>query len=383
MNSVLRPLLGLCLALPVGCAGDKLEGDDSGDSVEALRLSDDLSAVDMPVGVRTMVLGGVDVEVWYPASDSAAGGVGESVALVDLIPQSVRELLGDAPLPSIETMAIRDAPLRPLAEPMPVVFFSHGFGGFPQQSVDLTSHLAGRGYVVFSTRHVGRSITDLLPCIFSPPLEGCTLSGEDPGPDDITAMRAALEADADFLAGAIDLSTRAVVGHSAGGGTASTLAQTDSELKAAVIMAAPPSVSSDVPVLLLDGVCDAIVQESGVVAAFEQVPDGVRVRMDGAGHLAFSDICDLEFGTLSEELLAPRDDVSQSFLQQLTALGTDGCPGGTVNVPACGDAFLPLETSAPVIRASTTAFLDLHLRGVGAGVNGDYGSGFEVSTSSP
>ena len=112
-----------------------------------------------PVGVRTHDWTDaprertLPVEVWYPAADSASDEAGESVALVDLIPQSVLDVLGDVSLPSIETIAVRDAPLRPLADPLPVVYFSHGFGGFAQQSVDLTSHLAGRGYVVFSTLH--------------------------------------------------------------------------------------------------------------------------------------------------------------------------------------------------------------------------------------
>lgn len=374
-------VLALGVGLSPACGGDK--GETGGASVEELRLPDDPATIDMPVGVRTITLGDASVEVWYPAADSAAGGAGVSVALIDLIPASVRDVLGEPDLPSIATIAIRDAPLRPLAEPLPVVYFSHGFGGFAEQSVDLTSHLAGRGYVVFSTVHAGRSIGDLLPCLFSPPLDGCALAppGSDAAPDDIRAMQAALAVDADFLAGALDLDTRAVVGHSAGGATTSTMAETDPELDAAVVMAAPPVVSTSVPVLLLDGSCDAIIPEAGVVEAFATVPDGVRVRMDGAGHLAFSDICDLEFGTLADTLLAPRDDVNELFLDQLSALGTDGCPGGPVNVPECGDTFLGLDVSGPVIRASTTSFLDLHLRGTGAGVASDYGAAFEVSTS--
>jgi predicted dienelactone hydrolase len=332
----------------------------------------------MPVGVRTVQLGDAEVEVWYPAADSAAAEPGVSVALIDLIPPVVQEVLGPVSLPSIETPAVRDAPLRSVGEPLPVVFFSHGFGGFSQQSVDLTSHLAGRGYVVFSTLHAGRSITDLLPCLFTPPLEGCSLSPSDPGPEDVEAMRAALAVDAGFLSGALDLEQRAVVGHSAGGGTASSLAQADSGWSAAVVMAAPPEVTSEVPVLLLDGSCDAIIPEAGVVQAFETVPNGTRVRIEGAGHLAFSDICDLDFGALAEELLAPRDDVNATFLAQLSALGTDGCPGGEVTVPECGEAFLDLSVSAPVIRAATTSFLDQHLRGMGSGVAADYGAAVQV-----
>lgn len=368
-------LVGLCGA----CAGDK--PDSASGAPEPLVLPADPGEIAMPVGVRTVLVGERSVEVWYPAAEAAAGGAGERVELADLVPDSVRTALGEAALPGIETIAVRDAPLRRLEAPLPVVLFSHGFGGFPQQSVDLTSHLAGRGYVVLSTDHAGRSIGDLLPCLFSPPLDGCGLAADDPGPADLAAIVAGLEADPGFLSGAIDLSLRAVVGHSAGGGTASTFAETDPELDAAVVMAAPPAVTTGVPVLLLDGSCDGIVLEEGVASAFATVPDGVRVRMEGAGHLAFSDICALELGTLAEELLAPRDDVNTALLAQLVGLGTDGCPGGAVTVPDCGTAFLPLETTTPVIRSSTTAFLDAHLRGGPALGTPDYGAAFTVSRS--
>lgn len=371
----------LAVTVAVGCAGEKTDTSSSEPKTEALRIPDDPATADMPVGVRTVDLGGASVEVWYPASDSVQGEAGESVALADLIPQSVSDVLGDAELPSLVTNAVRDAPLRALESPMPVVLFSHGFGGFAQQSVDITTHLAGRGFVVFSTVHSGRSIGDLLPCLFTPPLDGCALPGTDPGPDDLNGILAAIEFDAGFLQGRIDPSTRAVVGHSAGGGTTNTMAETDAELDAAVVMAAGPVITTDVPVLLLDGSCDGIVPETSVAPAFESVPNGTRVRMDGAGHLAFSDLCELELGRLAEELLEPRDDINELFLGQLVGLGTDGCPGGEVVIPECGDAFMPLSTSDPVVRASIASFLELHLRGTGPGVASDYGAGFEVSQS--
>lgn len=360
----------------VACSGKAV---DSGASpVESLVLPDDPAAIDVPVGVRTLMLGSASAEVWYPAAESARGQAPERVKLAEIGPPAVIDVLGDVTLPEIATRAVRDAPLRNVGEPLPVVLFSHGFGGFAAQSVDLTSHLAGRGYIVLSTDHAGRSLSDLLPCLFSPPLEGCALSPDDPGPADLSGMLASLSDDADFLDGALDLDRIAVVGHSAGGGTTSTLAN-ELDIDAAVVMAAPPAVSADVPVLLLDGTCDGIVTEDGVVDAFSDVPNGSRVRMVGAGHLAFSDICDFDLGTLAEDLLVPRDDVNTALLDQLVALGTDGCGGATVTVPECGTEFLPLETSHPVVRASVTQFLDQHVRSVGTGLSEDYGAAFEVT----
>ena len=144
-------------------------------------------------------------------------------------------------------------------------------------------------------------------------------------------------------------------------------------------MAGPPGLTRQLPLLLLDGSCDGIVPETSVAPAFSTLGFGTRVRFEGAGHLAFSDLCDLEFGRLADEILAPRDDVNSALLGQLVALGTDGCPGGMVTVPECGDEFMPLEVSTPVVRAAVTTFLDSALLNTGGGVGADYGSGIEVT----
>lgn len=383
--------LGLALSLGVGCATDPKSSDETGGAgadsgptgapLEPLDLPADPGATGVPVGVRTVVHAGVEVQLWYPAAEAVAGQAGEAVALADQLPPEVTAVLGDVSLPEIPSIAVRDAPWRNTGGPLPVVLFSHGFGGFAEQSLDLTTHLASRGYAVFAMDHAGRSIADLLPCIFSPPLDGCSLGGADPGPADLGGLLDALEAGLDGVdAGQLDLENIAVVGHSAGGGTASTLASADARIDAAVVMAAPPDLSRELPLLLLDGSCDAIVPETSVEPAFSALGFGARLRFVGAGHLAFSDLCTLEFGRLAEEVLSPRDDVNTAILGQLVALGTDGCPGGTVAIEECGTEFLPLETSAPVVRASVTAFLDQTLRGEGAGLASDYGSAVELTT---
>ncbi len=361
------------------CSADpKSEQDSAAPATEPLNLPDDPADNGVPVGTSTLQVGGATVHVWYPASDSAAGDAGEPVRLADQVPTSVRDALGDVVLPSIDTIAMRDAPWRNTGTPPAVVLFSHGFGGFAAQSVDLTTHLASRGYVVFSMDHAGRSIGDLLPCMFSPPLEGCALSGEDPGPADLAAVLTALEAGIPELP-TLDTETVAVVGHSAGAGTASSLADADPRIDAAVLMAGPPGLTRQLPLLLLDGSCDGIVPETSVAPAFSALGFGTRVRFEGAGHLAFSDLCDLEFGRLAEEILAPRDDVNSALLGQLVALGTDGCPGGVVTIPECGDEFMPLEVSTPVVRAAVTTFLDSALLNTGGGVAADYGAGIEIT----
>jgi alpha-beta hydrolase superfamily lysophospholipase len=203
----------------------------------------------MPVGVRTIELGGHLAEVWYPAAEP---GPGEDVDFAAAAPDVVLQATGPLDVPLLPTVAVRDAEPRALAEPQPLVVFSHGFGGTRLQSVTLTTHWAGRGYVVVATDHAGRSLPDLLPCLFSPPLEGCALSFDDPGPADVSELLDALEAPPDWLAPLLDLERVAVTGHSAGGGTTVTVGADDDRVDALVPMAGGDA-TGGLPTLRLAG----------------------------------------------------------------------------------------------------------------------------------
>jgi predicted dienelactone hydrolase len=314
------------------------------------------------------------MEVWYPASDSVAGEPGEDADFAQFIPQSVIDVLGPIEFPPVPTGAVRDAPLRSPEEPYPVVVFSHGFGGMRLQSVDYTVHLASRGYVVVAADHPGRMLTDLLPCMFSPFLEGCDLSGmggADPAVEDVAAVADWVEAAAvnGPFAGAIDPARMGLSGHSAGGGTVDEVADLDPRFSVFLSMAAGAAPATDAPVLLMDGTCDGIIPDAAVVDAWESRTASTLIQIQGAGHLAFADLCELDLLTLGETLLAPRDDVNQTFLDQLFALASDGCANGTPVVDECEETgFLPLSTSDPIVRAYTTVWFDQHLRSTGTGV---------------
>jgi dienelactone hydrolase len=337
------------------------EGPAGPPGPQPLDLPADPAVAAMPVGVRTIELGGHLAEVWYPAAEP---GPGEDVDFAAAAPDVVLQATGPLDVPLLPTVAVRDAEPRALAEPQPLVVFSHGFGGTRLQSVTLTTHWAGRGYVVVATDHAGRSLPDLLPCLFSPPLEGCALSFDDPGPADVSELLDALEAPPDWLAPLLDLERVAVTGHSAGGGTTVTVGADDDRVDALVPMAGGDA-TGGLPTLRLAGTCDAIVPADASAAAHAASPaaDGY-LEVLGAGHLAFSDLCTLELGRIADEVFAPRDDVSDVFLAQLRALGTDGCPGSVApeGLRDC-EALLPLERSDELLRGLTAAFLDRELRG--------------------
>lgn len=356
-----------------GCSGRAPE--DSGVAVEPIVVPDDASARGVPVGVQTFVVGDVTLEVWYPAPDAVADQATEGADFGQFLPPAFTAHVGEITLPSPDTGAVRGAAVRETGGRLPVVLFSHGFGGFRLQSFDLTAHLASRGYVVVAPDHPGRMMGDVLPCLFSPPLEGCDLSGflEDPAQEELAVALAWLSDGP--LASRLDSTRLGLMGHSAGGGSTTRIGDADARFLALLPMAGGDPVPRDVPTLFVDGACDGIVPAAATQAAAAASADALHARIAGAGHLAFSDLCALELDALAAEYLEGREDLNGVYYEQLLALGIDGCPSAlpakaTTADPSCAsdEGFLDLETSAPIVRSLATRFFDLHLQATGAGV---------------
>ncbi len=367
-----RATLALCAALLSGCPTD----GDTLVEAEPLDLPADPAAWGGPVGVSTFDQDGTAIEVWYPAPSSAAGAATEVMEMWQFIPEVVLDTLGGFSLPEVDTRAIRDAPLRAPEAPYPVVVFSHGFGGFRLQSVDFATHLASRGYVVVAADHPGRSLGAVLPCLFTPPLEGCNLEawgGEDPAPPQIEAILEWLElanADGGALAVALDLDYIGLAGHSAGGATASREGDANETFDALLPMGGADDITRDVPTLLMGSTCDGMFPQERMEEIHASLADGDLLAIHGAGHLAYTDLCALELGEFAATYLEPRDDVNPLFLDGLVLLAIDGCPGIVPEDPPaeeCDGGYLPLEDSFPVVRHYSTVFFDEKLRGEGEG----------------
>lgn len=370
VTPAVMPLLSLLLA----CQPDPA-AEVAPPTPEPIVLPDDPAERGAPVGVRTETWNDLTLEVWYPAPDSVAGEATEPVDFYAHIPGEVEARVGAFSFPAVDSGAVRDAPLRWPEAPYPVLVFSHGFGGVREQSVSLTTHLASRGYVVVATDHVGRRMEDLLPCVFSPPLDGCNLEmSDDPGVDDVQDLADWVEASAadGWLAGAIDPETLGLFGHSAGAGTTVTAGGEDDRWDALLPMAGAGGAGRDVPELMMGGTCDSFASDADMVEIAAGAPELVRVL--GAGHLAFSDLCALDIGDLGNELFVGRDDVNNTMVSTLIQLGIDGCDGWPPpESTGCGE-YLPLETSDPIVRHYATAFFDVALQGTGPGVqDGVYG----------
>ena len=314
----------------------------------------------MPVGVRTVQTAGVTVEVWYPAPDDAEAD--EDVDFAQFIPDAVSAVLGDIALPIIPAGVARDVRVRRPVDPYPVLVFSHGIGGTRLQSVDYTVHLASRGYVVLSADHTGRDLPGFLPCLFSPPLEGCDLGGMsgDVALPHVDAMVDWLDRQVDdgFLEGAIDPDRLGLTGHSAGGWTTATAGQENDRFSALLPMAAGGVVTRDVPMLRMAGTCDGVVPFEEVETD-QDASVGELAVLDGAGHGAFADICALDLPAVAAESLAPVDDINATLLASLVRLASDGCPGYEPDppvAPGCSPYADRPDTMRRIRELATTFF---------------------------
>ncbi len=336
---------------------------------EPLDLPADQAAWGVPVGVSAL---SDAAQVWYPAADAHADDAGEELGLGDFVPTEVADLLGNPTLPTIPSRGVRDAAPRPTEAPYPVIVFSHGFGGFNAQSLDLVEHLASRGYAVVATDHAGRRLADVLPCLFSPPLDGCAIDTDDPGPgqvEDLLDLLGTLGAD-HLLAERLDLDLLGLSGHSAGGATTATLGNEDERFDALFAMAIPAGVERDVPFASFGGSCDAFADPSDTSDAMDA---GLYLQLAGAGHMAFTDLCQMQVTELAEQHFAGRDDLNETWYAQLLELATSGCAEALPPaLEGCEGGYLDLDVSAEIIRYASTSFFDEALLAGTGPIDGAY-----------
>ena len=231
-----------------------------------------------------------DVEVWYPVDPATSDGSSNTYSL-----------LGG--LIALDSPARRDATPAP-GGPWPLVVFSHGYGGIRFQSFFLTEHLATRGFVVIAPDHPGNTLLDFTELGDD---EATAQSAMDRPLDVIFAAERA-------LAGAlgptppIDPAQVAVAGHSFGGWTSLEVARRDARFRVVVPLApgfragSTPDFVAELarPIALFGGSRD----ETCPFASDQRVPydlaqpPKVLVRVDEAGHLDFSDLCEVPIAML-------------------------------------------------------------------------------------
>ena len=303
------------------------------------------------VGVTTLTLDdGNLAEVWYPAAEGAADGKAKDVySLASWLPEGLRSKV-PPDSDGYEQNAYRDVEASDEG-PFPVVLFSHGFASFRDQSTFLTTHLASWGMVVAAPDHPSRGLLSVM-------------GGENP--DDatlsVTDMKNALAAvDAETsraggpLEGIADGDRVAAIGHSAGGRTILGLAadpEVGPRIDTYVSLASGAWDSGelpDVPSLFMSGTGDDIVDPAVTIEAYTSAPAPKRLyQFEGAGHLAFSDICAI--GADQGGVLALADTFGIEIPADLRRLASDGC--------------YPDETPPADVWPAVCHFTTAHLRAV-------------------
>ncbi|MDE0115806.1 MAG: dienelactone hydrolase family protein [bacterium] len=242
---------------------------------------------DLPVGVRTLELGGEPgqqpLSVWYPADSGAVATMETEVYdSAQAIPAAFRALIPESMQSAVETNSYRDAPLAD-GSPYPVVIYSHGFGGHRDVAIFLTTHLASHGFVVASPEHIHRNL----------PAQAFGTDEFSPEKDqaDIANTLAALES---AFGKVVDTTRVGVIGHSAGARTALDALANEAVL-AAIPLAGGGTVPPDAagkPILVVVAELDLTVPTENSLASYESAT-GSRtfVNLAQAGHNSFTDSC--------------------------------------------------------------------------------------------
>lgn len=311
-----------------------------------------------PYGVGSQQLAlddGRRVVVWYPAA--AGAGTEEPTETFDIAGLLTPELQAQIPPEFRVQYPIPAAPGAepdPSGGPYPVVLFSHGFAGFPEQSADLTTHLASWGYVVVAPDHVERSLSGLL---------GTAAQGvaEREDPEVLAAsldLVVAQGTDASSpLDGMVDADAVAVAGHSAGAGAAYRLAASDARIDALAAYSLGPGGDEgrpavpDVPALVMLGARDGVIPPEATREAYEGLAaPRYLAEVPDSGHLVFSDIC--RIGAEQGGLIGIVEVIGLPIDDDLKALGSDGCDASE---------YLDVSEAFPSIDAISVGFLQAYL----------------------
>lgn len=360
-----RYVAGLAvLILLIGCASDDGPGPDPD-----IDLGPDPAACagyettgPYAVGVTTLQLDGVPVEVWYPAMPDAVAGLSkDAYDMREWLPAEAQQKIPAADSPTFEMNAYRDVDAADGR--FPLVLFSHGMGGYRMQSSFLMTHLASWGYVVAAPEHPERGLAVLVE------------NGVPRGDDAPAAMRATLELmiaentrAGGMLEGRVDTSMVAVTGHSAGGAAVLDMAADDG-IDTWLTFASGGFGNGGgpaIPSFMLAGVTDGIASVSQIEGAYDrQAADKRFLSIDTMGHLGFTDICAIgaDRGGVLQIALDHGIDVPDILL----TLGNDGC----------AEADLAPEPGWRIINHFTTAHLAYVTRGNPAGLEDDVTSCFD------
>jgi hypothetical protein len=314
-------LLSACL-WTLGCSDDAERSAEPSNlperagcepSVQLLEPPEDASARGpWPVGSRVVDIDGLPAEVWYPAQiGSARGRAPKRYDVRDWLPESERDKIPDSDNPWQESNVFADLPLDKGHGPYPVIVFVHGTAGWRTQSLALLEHWASRGFLVVAADHPGLFLGDMLALKLARDLQGDLAK--------LTSAIATTSAGLEFLAGRVDATRLAMVGHSAGGNAISVQGGGPG-VRVLIPLAAggvQPGASLE-STLVMGGQADSVVAYTKQIEGYDASPAEKRlVGIERAGHLFPTDLCHLKNAS-GEDLIT----VAQKYQVQSSELAS-------------------------------------------------------------
>jgi hypothetical protein len=310
------------------------------------------------VGVQTVTIGRLTVEVTYPAQPGTESGKPEvTYSAADWLPgMEATKVKTPTFLAPVGGDLYRGLPIDAAHGPYPVIINIHGTASFRVANISMLTHWASRGFVVVSADYPGLGLHDMLASTID-----CNLptTGSQDVPTDVTTQITALASPTGplaFLAGHIDTNRLGITGHSQGACITATLA-TDPHVQVVVPMAGSVAVTSSSTlkgIAFIAGIDDKVITYNSALGSIGNVvctqgnlqqsdtgaytaspgPPAVKKRLvgiTGGGHLSVTDLCTLNAAKVDAAHEAINDKVcgvGDAVIIGLAAL--DDC--GTVDM---------------------------------------------------
>jgi pimeloyl-ACP methyl ester carboxylesterase len=319
-----------------GCAGTKmlpLPADPAADGP-------------YPVGARTVTIGRLTTEVFYPAK--AGSETGMTKVVYDIrqhLPASQQQKIPDDKNPWQPCNCYRDLPVDEQHGPYPVVLFIHGTAGFRTQSLSHLTHFASRGFVVIAADHPGLMLADILAPFCGVMPGKLDLAGDvDAELGEFGKSGGALS----FVSALVDLTRIGFVGHSAGGAAVAELGDRPG-VQVVVPWSAGTKISQGPDLrtsLFVGGESDRVVPFSAVQSGYAASPPPTQlVGIDKAGHLVVTELCSLH---------------NQQGQDILTVAQQAGVCGASLAglLFDCSSSYLPDSIARPLVDHATSTVLD-------------------------